>query len=47
MYDYQQVINTLRVAYSHESAVQRDNKEKEDWKVVERQQFLKNLLLSR
>ncbi len=40
MYDYQQVINTLRAAYSHESAEQRDNIEKEDWKVVERQQFL-------
>lgn len=40
MYDYQQVITTLRAAYSRESATQRDNTEKEDWKVVERQQFL-------
>ncbi len=40
MYDYQQVITTLRSAYSHESAEQRDNAEKEAWKVVERQRFL-------
>ena len=39
MYDYQQVINTLRAAYRRESAEQRDNMEKEDWKVVEQQQF--------
>ncbi|HVB73134.1 MAG TPA: class I SAM-dependent methyltransferase [Ktedonobacteraceae bacterium] len=37
---YQQVINTLRTAYSRESAEQRDKAEKEDWKVVERQQFV-------
>ena len=40
MFDYQQVIETLRAAYSSESAGQRDNAEKEDWKLVERQQFL-------
>ena len=40
MYDYQQVIDTLRAAYSRESAEQRDNTEKEGWKVAERQQFL-------
>ncbi len=40
MYDYQQVINMLRAAYSRESAEQRDKTEKEDWKVVKRQQFL-------
>jgi SAM-dependent methyltransferase len=40
LYDYQQVIDALRDAYSHESAEQRDNTEKEDWKVVERQKFL-------
>jgi hypothetical protein len=43
LYDYQQVIDTLRAAYSHGSAEQRDNTAKEDWKVVERQQFLFNL----
>jgi len=40
VFDYQQVIETLRAAYSRESAAQRDNTEKEDWKLVERQQFL-------
>ncbi|HEY6539464.1 MAG TPA: class I SAM-dependent methyltransferase [Ktedonobacteraceae bacterium] len=40
MFDYQQVIKTLRAAYSSESAEQRDNSEKEDWKLVERQRFL-------
>jgi hypothetical protein len=40
VYDYQQVITALRVAYSHESAEKRDNTEKEGWKVVERRQFL-------
>jgi len=40
VFDYQQVIETLRAAYSRESAGQRDNTEKEDWKLVERQQFL-------
>lgn len=40
MFDYQQVIKTLRTAYSRESAAQRDNSEKEGWKLVERQHFL-------
>lgn len=40
MFDYQQVIDTLRAAYSSESAQQRENTEKEDWKLVERQRFL-------
>ena len=40
MFDYQRVIETLRAAYSRESAAQRDNTEKEDWKLVECQQFL-------
>ena len=40
MYDYQQVITALRAAYSRDSAEQRNNTVKEDWKVVERQQFL-------
>jgi len=40
LYDYQQVITTLRTAYSRESAERRDNAEKEAWKVAERQQFL-------
>lgn len=40
MYDYQQVISALRTAYSRESAEQRDNEEKQVWKVVERQQLL-------
>lgn len=40
MFDYQQVIETLRAAYSDESAAQRDNTAKDDWKLVERQQFL-------
>lgn len=38
--DYQQAITDLRVAYSRESAAQRDKTEKDGWKVVERQQFL-------
>lgn len=40
MSDYQQVIETLRATYNRESATQRDNAEKDDWKLVERQQFL-------
>ncbi len=40
MFDYQRAIDTLRAAYSSESAGQRDNSEKEDWKLVERQRFL-------
>jgi SAM-dependent methyltransferase len=40
LHDYQQVISMLRSAYSRESAEQRDNTEKEEWKVGERQQFL-------
>ena len=40
MYDYQQVITTLRTAYSQQSAEQRDSEEKQAWKVAERQQFL-------
>jgi SAM-dependent methyltransferase len=40
VFDYQQVIDTLRAAYSRESAEQRENTEKEDWKTVERQLFL-------
>lgn len=43
MFDYQHVIDTLRSAYSRESAGQRENAEKEDWKLVERQQFLTRL----
>lgn len=43
MFDYQHVTETLRAAYSHQSAAQRDNTEKEDWKLVERQQFLARL----
>jgi SAM-dependent methyltransferase len=43
VFDYQHVIETLRAAYSRKSAAQRDNTEKEDWKLVERQQFLARL----
>ena len=38
--EYQQAITDLRVAYSRESAAQRDKVEKDSWKVAERQQFL-------
>lgn len=38
--DYQQAITDLRVAYSRESAAQRDKTEKDGWKVTERLQFL-------
>ena len=40
MFDYQQAIDTLRTAYSSASAKQRNNIEKEDWKIFERQRFL-------
>ncbi|GAC1391864.1 MAG: hypothetical protein NVS4B11_16420 [Ktedonobacteraceae bacterium] len=43
MYNYQDVIATLREAYSRASAVQRDNAGKEGWKVAARQQFLERL----
>jgi SAM-dependent methyltransferase len=43
MSDYQQVIATLRMAYNHEEAERRDRKEKDSWKISERQQFLKLL----
>lgn len=45
MSDYQQVIATLRMAYNREQAEQRDQVEKEFWKVTERQQFLSLLQL--
>ncbi|HLI70669.1 MAG TPA: class I SAM-dependent methyltransferase [Ktedonobacteraceae bacterium] len=38
--DYQQIIASLRAAYSHKSAQQRDQTRKEDWKIAERQAFL-------
>jgi len=38
--DYQQVITLLQRAYSRESAGERDQAKKEDWKLAERQQFL-------
>ena len=38
--EYQQAITDLRVAYSRESAAQRDKVEKDSWKVAERQRFL-------
>ncbi|MGH2479233.1 MAG: class I SAM-dependent methyltransferase, partial [Ktedonobacteraceae bacterium] len=38
--EYQQAIADLRVAYSLESAAQRDKVEKDSWKVAERQRFL-------
>ncbi|MBA2285431.1 MAG: class I SAM-dependent methyltransferase [Ktedonobacteraceae bacterium] len=40
MDDYQQVIASLRTAYSREQAEQRNQTEKDAWKVAERQQFL-------
>ena len=40
MFDYQQAIDMLRAVYSPTSAQQRNNTEKEDWKIVERQRFL-------
>jgi SAM-dependent methyltransferase len=38
--DYQQVIATLRKSYNREKAEQRDQTQKEAWKVTERQHFL-------
>jgi len=38
--DYQQVTEDLRLAYSDESAKDRDQAGKEDWKIAERQRFL-------
>ena len=38
--NYQQVITHLQMAYSRESASERDQTEKEDWKMAERQSFL-------
>jgi len=38
--DYQQAITNLQRAYSRQRAHERDQAEKEDWKVAERQQFL-------
>jgi SAM-dependent methyltransferase len=38
--DYRQAITLLQKAYSRESAGERDLAKKEDWKLVERQQFL-------
>ena len=40
MFDYQRVIDTLRAAYTRESAEQRENTQKEDWKIAERQRFV-------
>jgi SAM-dependent methyltransferase len=40
MNDYQQVIANLRKSYNREQAEQRDQAEKEAWKVAEREQFL-------
>ncbi len=38
--DYQQAITNLQRAYSRQKAHERDQAEKEDWKITERQQFL-------
>lgn len=43
MDEYQKTIASLRVSYNHEKAVQRDQTEKEFWKVILRQQFLSRL----
>lgn len=40
MYDYQQVIATLRTTYNRESAERREHAEQETWKAAERQRFL-------
>lgn len=40
MNDYQHVIASLRQSYNREKAEQRDQIEKDPWKVTERQQFL-------
>lgn len=39
MSDYQQIIASLRESYNREKAEQRDQSEKEAWKITERQQF--------
>src|SRR5690349_17975872 len=41
--DYQQVVTQLRVAYNSESAQQRNQTPKHDWKMVKRQHFLELL----
>lgn len=38
--EYQQAIESLRLAYSRESAKERDQATKDSWKIVERQAFL-------
>ncbi|GCE28615.1 hypothetical protein KDA_40990 [Dictyobacter alpinus] len=43
--DYQQVIESLKVAYGRESAEKRDLEDKQDWKLAERQAFLDLLRL--
>jgi SAM-dependent methyltransferase len=40
MDDYQKIIASLRMSYNREKTAQRDQMEKEFWKVTERQQFL-------
>ncbi len=40
MDDYQKIIASLRISYNREKAAQRDQTEKESWKVTLRQQFL-------
>ena len=40
MNDYQKIIETLRISYNPEKAKQRNQTEKESWKVTERQHFL-------
>ncbi|HEU5230029.1 MAG TPA: class I SAM-dependent methyltransferase [Ktedonobacteraceae bacterium] len=40
MYDYQQIIGSLRSAYNRESAANRNQTSKEAWKIAVRQQFL-------
>jgi hypothetical protein len=40
MDDYQKIIASLRISYNREKAAQRDQTEKEFWKVTLRQQFL-------
>jgi SAM-dependent methyltransferase len=40
MSEYQQVLTSLRAAYSRESAMQRNQAGKEPWKVAEREKFL-------
>lgn len=45
--DYQQAIDGLRLAYGEESARDRNQMEKEGWKVAERQKFLDLLKLEK